>query len=172
MNYEKSSTDGVNPELPPDMATASCLRRVQDLAWAAGFVDGEGCITVVTQTYRPGRDGKQRRPTMRFKFTINQNCRSTLDRLQRILGETSYLNESTFTDGMNRRGWTLQYDGHHALRAVQKLEPYLHRKKQYVRVAEQLFDEGKLGQRPGRNGWDTKTLKAREKLAKRLRRLH
>jgi hypothetical protein len=150
---------------------ASLLGRLTDLAWAAGFVDGEGCITVVNQTYRP-KNGKQRPPTTRFKFVINQNCRSTLDRLQKILNETGYLNEVPFTEGLNRRSYTLHYDGKHALRAIKKLEPYLYRKRQYVHVAEKLFEEGKLGQRPGRSGWDKETLKAREKWMTRIRRLH
>lgn len=147
-------------------------KRTVDLAWAAGFVDGEGCITTVMQTYKPDDAGHQRLPTMRFKFMISQNCRSTLDRLKEILGETGYVNEIPLNDGMNRRAWMLQYDGRHALKAVKKLEPFLHRKKQYIQVAEKLFEEGKLGQRPGRNGWDAKTLAAREKWAKRLRKLH
>lgn len=171
----KVKTTGSNQKINAVAVPAisvSFVRRLADLAWAAGFVDGEGCITVVNQTYKPDADGKQRPPTPRFKFMITQNCRSTLERLKKILGETGYLNETTFTDGMNRRGWVLHYDGMHALKAVKKLEPFLHRKKQYVQVAEKLFDEGKLGQRPGRNGWDAKTLRAREKWAKRLRRLH
>lgn len=147
------------------------FKRAVELAWAGGFVDGEGCITVAIQNYKPV-NGKPRPPTPRFKLMINQNCRSTLDRLHRIVGETGYINEVTLTPGLNRRAWTLQYDGMHALKAVKKLEPYLHRKRQYVQVAEKLFVEGKLGQRPGRNGWDEDTLKARAKWIKRIKRLH
>ncbi len=148
-----------------------CFSRDLDLAWAGGFIDGEGCITVANQTYLP-KNGKQRPPTPRFKLIVGQNCWSTLHRLQLILNERGYLNEVPMTVEQNRRVYQLQYDGKHAYKAVKKLEPFLHRKRQYVSIADKLFEEGLLGQRPGRKGWDVKTLKAREKWIRRLRKLH
>jgi hypothetical protein len=142
-----------------------------ELAWAGGFCDGEACITAVWQRYKE-KDGKQRPPTTRLKLAISQNCWSTLNRLQRILGETSYINEVPYNIGQNRRVYLLQYDGMHALKAIRKLAPYLYRKKKYVDVAERLVAEGKLGQRPGRNGWPPEVIEAREKWVAKLRRLH
>jgi len=171
MNMKSAVSQSADTSMFAHEVSKIILLGLRDLAWAAGFVDGEGCISTVMQTYQPDEDGKQRPPTMRFKLTVSQNCASTLKHLQKILGEKSYLNEVTFTQDMNRRAWVLHYDGKHALKAIKKLEPFLHRKKQFVHVAEKLFEEGKLGQRPGRKGWDAETLRARNKWATRLRRL-
>ena len=55
--------------------------RVQDLAWAAGFFDGEGCFSVGT--------GNLKRSGTRSHFvclTINQVDREVLDKFHSIMG--------------------------------------------------------------------------------------
>ena len=148
------------------------LKQLLDLAWAAGLVDGEGCITVVKQVYQPDENGSRRPPTFRFKLVIVQNCWSTLDHLQKIINEKGYLNQVPVSVHHNKRLYQLQYDGFHAYEAVKKLEPFLHRKRHHMHVVHQLFNEGKLGQKPGRKGWDEDTLTTREKLVRRLKKLN
>jgi hypothetical protein len=148
------------------------MGQAVDRAWAAGFVDGEGCITVVKQAYQANKDGSQRSPTLRFKLMVVQNCWSTLKRLQTILDEKSYLNQVPVSVHHNKRLYQLQYDGFHAYEAAKKLEPFLHRKRHHMSVVHELFSDGKLGKKPGRKGWDAETLLIREKLVRRLKKMN
>ena len=145
--------------------------KQKELCWAAGLVDGEGCITAVKQTYK-SKNGKQRKPTYRLKLMVNQNCYSTMEKLQSILDEKSYLTEMPMREFMNAKVYQLQFDGINALNAINKLEPFLHRKKQHVIISNKLWEEGQMGVHPGRNGFDPEVLKTREKLVNRLKKLH
>lgn len=147
------------------------MRSKLDLAWAGGMVDGEGTITVVRQTYQPGKNGRRRNPTCRLKLVVVQNDWSTLDRLKKILGGVSYLNEVPLKPTHNSRIFQLQFDGAHALAAIEKLEPYLYRKKQHAHCAKSFWREGQMGTRPGRKGVAPAILAVREKWIARLRRL-
>lgn len=143
-----------------------------DLAWAAGLVDGEGSITVVRQTYQPDKNGNKRNPTLRLKLVIVQNDWSTLDRLQRIIGGQSHLNDVPWNDSQNRRCYQLQFDGIHALNAINRLAPFLYRKKQHSWAVNQFWKEGEMGTRPGRRGLNPTIILIREKWVARLRKLN
>jgi LAGLIDADG DNA endonuclease family protein len=145
--------------------------KQKELAWAGGFIDGEGCITAVYQTYKPV-DGKKRNGTTRLKLMVNQNCWSTINRLQKILNENSSLTEMKMQLGMNAKAFMLQYDGRHALNAINKLMPYLHRKHQHAVVANALWTEGQLGQKRGGRKLDPELVKIRKYYVNRLRKLH
>lgn len=55
-----------------------------DLAWAAGFIDGEGCISIARQNSKTCRSGH--RYTM--KLVVSQKRRPALDKLQAMFGGT------------------------------------------------------------------------------------
>lgn len=145
--------------------------KQNDMAWASGFVDGEGCITAVYQKYKPV-NGKARNGTTRLKLMVNQNCWSTINRLQKIINENSSLTEMKMQLGMNKKAYMLQYDGRHALAAINKLKPFLHRKHQHAVVANALWTEGELGVKRGGRKLDPKLVKIRKYYVKRLRKLH
>lgn len=152
--------------------SAHSEKRKIDLAWAAGMVDGEGSITVVRQAYQPDKNGNKRNPTLRLKLVIVQNDWATLDRLQRIIGGQSHLNDLPWNESQNRRCYQLQFDGVHALKAINKLAPYLYRKKQHMWAANQFWKEGQMGARPGRRGLSPAIISIREKWVSRLRKLN
>lgn len=62
------------------MEEASAKNR-EELAWAAGFIDGEGCFGFYTYTQRS-------KPTLygMLKLDVSQANREPLDRLQKALG--------------------------------------------------------------------------------------
>ena len=55
-----------------------CLNPIV-LAWAAGFVDGEGCIRIAKRK-NPSN------PVYSLEITISQNCIETLEHFKEVLG--------------------------------------------------------------------------------------
>lgn len=137
-----------------------------DLAWAAGFVDGEGCITIARQRFK-GRNNISHR----LKFSIAQNNFKVLKKVELILNESCFISEIRRTGAMNRDAYVLVYDSGHALRALEKLEPYLQRKQHEARAVREMWIDGKMGKRPGPKGWPEEIYKIREKWARKISRL-
>lgn len=142
------------------------MNQMMELAWAAGFVDGDGCIGTPRQTYK-GRDNICHRLTLR----ISQNNREVLEETKRIIGESSFIAKEKRDSKTNRQAYALVYDSAHALRAIKKLKPFLRRKQFEAEVAEKMWVEGKMGQRPGSKGWPPEIYEIREKWAQKLSRL-
>lgn len=136
------------------------------LAWAAGFVDGEGCICIARQTFKD-------RPNIshRLKLTITQNNYEVLKELKEIIDEPCFISTLIRTESMNRNGYALVYDSKHALSAIRKLKPFLRRKQFEADAAEKMWEEGKMGKRPGMKGWPPEIYERREKWAKKIARL-
>ncbi|MTI62272.1 MAG: endonuclease [Methylophaga sp.] len=137
-----------------------------EMAWAAGFVDGEGCICIARQTYKD-------RPNVshRLKLTVTQNNYEVLSELQGIIGEPSFISMLTRTEKMNRNSYALVYDSKHALSAIRKLKPFLRRKQFEADAAEKMWEEGMMGKRPGMKGWPPEVYQTREKWARKITRL-
>jgi len=136
------------------------------LAWAAGFVDGEGCICIARQTYK-GRPNVSHR----LKLTVTQNNYEVLSELQGIIDEPSFISMLTRTEKMNRNSYALVYDSKHALSAIRKLKPFLRRKQFEANAAEKMWEEGMMGKRPGMKGWPPGVYQTREKWARKISRL-
>ncbi len=138
-----------------------------DLAWAAGFTDGEGCISAVWQKYQPPR-----RPSLRVRFSIAQNDRQVLEHLQRIISApTGAIYAVQRTLEQNRQGYVLAYDGPGALFAIERLRPFLVRKRLEADACMELKIAGRLGVRPGPKGFPPSVVKAREFWFKKLQAL-
>jgi len=142
------------------------VNALLSLAWAAGFVDGDGCIGIAKQKFK-GRDAV----CHRLKFTVVQNNREVLEEVQTILGESSFIAKLKRDSSSNRQSYALVYDSTHALRAIQKLLPFLRRKQYEAEIVERMWEEGKMGQRPGPKGWPSEVYETREKWAQKISRL-
>lgn len=137
-----------------------------DLAWSAGFVDGEGCLSIARQ-----KQSSNNNICYRLKFSVVQNNLEVLEEVQTILDESSAIYKLKRTDSANRQSYTLTYDGRHALNAIKKLRPYLRRKRYEADAVFKMYEETKIGQRPGPKGWPPEIYEAREKWTKKLSRL-
>lgn len=142
------------------------MSQLLKLAWAAGFVDGDGCIGTAKQTFK-GRN----KVCHRLKFSIVQNNREVLEDVKEILGESCFIARLKRDSKSNRQGYQLVYDSKHALNAIKKLKPFLRRKQYEAEIAETMWIEGKMGQRPGPKGWPPEIYDIREKWAQKLSRL-
>lgn len=91
------------------------MTRETDLAWAAGFIDGDGCFSVIQQCY--------------FRVTVTQVDKRPLLRLAKIFGVGQV--KGPYARSINRPvksntsryNWTVT--GLQALRIYKLVEPYL-----------------------------------------------
>lgn len=149
----------------PHLSNAS-IQQIIDLAWAAGFIDGEGWIGIARQT-RKGYDTI----THRLKVAITQNNLEVLEHLKNVIGESGAITKGIRTEKMNRQSYALVFDSQHALNAIRKVRPFLKRKSYEADAVFAMWEEGLMGKRPGAKGWPPEIYKIREKWAQKISRL-
>lgn len=138
-----------------------------NLAWAAGFFDGDGCTSITKQQVE-GRKNK----TYRLRLTLVQNCPDTLKHFERVLDEHAFITTPGPKMEYNKQIYSLIYSGRHAVAVLQKLHPHLVRKKMGASAAMRFWQEGRMGTLPGPKGFDADVWKAREYWFKKLKMLH
>lgn len=136
------------------------------LAWAAGLMDGDGCVFISKQMQRGRKNA-----TYRLCVSVVQNCFDTISRFRDVLGLQACLVPVRRTNQHNRRVYSLQYDGVHALRVLQLLKSDLYRKSTEAGVAIEAWQECAMGILPGCAGLPDSVWRAREYYYKKLRRL-
>lgn len=136
------------------------------LAWAAGLMDGDGCVFISKQ-----RQKGRKNATYRLCVSVVQNCHDTISRFREILGLQACLVPVRRTTQQNRRVYSLQYDGIHALRVLQLLQADLYRKSTEADVAIEAWEKCAMGVLPGCGGLPASVWHAREYYYKKMRRL-
>jgi hypothetical protein len=140
----------------------------KSVEWAAGFLDGEGCIHIVKQTY-PASTG--RKLIYRLRVCITQNNREVLEHFLDCLGVHGKIYRVRRTLGQNRQTYQLVYDGRFAIAMIGLVGPHLVRKLPEASVAWRYWVEGGGGRRFGRYGVPPDILDFRERCFRKLRRL-
>jgi len=136
------------------------------LAWAAGFVDGEGCIHIAKASHPSGR-----RSSYRLRLTLVQNCLETLWTFQSALGVHGGLHRILRRLEHNKQCYSLSYDGKQAREVIQAVLPYLVRKRAEALAALAFYEEGRVDWHPGRNGCPEELWRIRERFYRKLRSL-
>ncbi|MDO9436007.1 hypothetical protein [Hydrogenophaga sp.] len=116
------------------------------LQWAAGMLDGDGCIAIVKQPFA------NRRSIFRLIVSISQNCLQTLQHFQRCVNVPSMIYAVRRQIGHNKQVYTLNFTGPNAMRLVKLLHDYLVRKRQEATVALSFCENGQISRRFGRHG--------------------
>ena len=116
------------------------------LEWAAGMLDGDGCISIVKQPFA------NRRSIFRLIVSISQNCLQTLQHFQRCVNVPSVIYAVRRQIGHNKQVYTLNFTGPNAMRLVELLHGYLVRKRQEATVALSFCENGQIIRRFGRHG--------------------
>ncbi|MDX1749064.1 MAG: LAGLIDADG family homing endonuclease [Methylophaga sp.] len=142
------------------------IKKIIDLSWAGGFIDGEGWIGIARQT-RKDYDTISHR----LKVAITQNNLEVLEHFKNIIGESGAINKGVRTEKMNRQTYSLVFDSRHALNVLHKIRPYLKRKGHEADAVFAMWEEGLMGKRPGAKGWPPEIYKIREKWAQKISRL-
>ncbi|MBX3608657.1 MAG: hypothetical protein KF871_02075 [Hydrogenophaga sp.] len=113
------------------------------LAWAAGMLDGDGCISIVKQRY------PNRAATYRLVVQITQNCLKTLEHFRECVGEVGPIHEVTRRISHNKQVYALMYSGPKATLVLQRLAAHLVRKRAEAEVALSFIEKGQVGRRFG-----------------------
>lgn len=116
------------------------------LDWAAGMLDGDGCIAIIKQTF-PNRN-----PIYRLVVQVCQNCLQTLQHFRECVGVYSPINEVKRRVEHNRQVYTLNYSGPKALLVIERLRGRLVRKSAEAEVALSFIEKGQVGRRFGPRG--------------------
>ena len=144
--------------------TASTL--IASLCWAAGFVDGEGCIHLARVQRTCGN-----RINYRLRLTVTQNCPVTLEHLRGLLGATGYLTKLRRKLQHNKQIYNLTYDGRNAHHVIAMLAPHLVRKRLEAQIALDFYAHGQPGLHPGPKGTPKELWDFRRRCYDKLRKL-
>lgn len=136
------------------------------IEWAAGFLDGEGCIHIARQTYR-GKRGA----TFVLRVYIVQNNREVLEHFRDGVGIDARIYKVKRLTAHNKQVYTLNFQGKKALSLIAMLAPHLVRKREEAQVAMTYWVEGRVGFRPGPKGLPSELVATRERLYLKLRTL-
>jgi hypothetical protein len=142
------------------------LAKTVAIAWAAGFVDGEGCIHLARVQRNCGN-----RVNYRLRLSVTQNCLVTLEHLRGVLGGTSYLTRLRRKLQHNKQLYTLIFDGRNAHDAIATLSPHLVRKAHEAQIALDFYAHGQPELHPGPNGTPQAIWDFRRRCYDKLRRL-
>lgn len=146
------------------------IRRLgthQALAYAAGFFDGEGCVSIVRQLKKQAIRGY----IYRLVVCISQNHLRSLADFQNLVGLEGRIYQNKRQGTSNRDGYALIYDGASAARLLQELEPYLLRKHDEALVALKFQDETLIHRHFGPKGCPASVWAKRDALYNKLRKL-
>lgn len=143
---------------------------IAKLAWAAGFIDGEGCIHIMKQKYISGRDRGIKYSHI-LRVHIAQNNLEVLEHLREVLGLHANIHKLKRTIGTNRQGYTLNYSSSHAYGVVKLIKPHLIRKLPEAEAVIAFWKEGKLDMRTGRKSLPQNIWETRERWYRKLKRM-
>ena len=152
------STAAAQSVSPEELLVAN--QRVAQLAWAAGFCDGEGCISI-TKQHCKGR----KNPSYRLRLSMVQNNRETLMHFKQTAaacGAASHLFTVLRLTAHNRQIYSLVFEGPHAATCLDALLPYLVRKRPEALVALSYMRSASPGVLPGPQGHSASVWKLRE----------
>ena len=116
-----------------------CFKETE-LAWAAGFFDGEGCIHVAV--VRKLRGVLRKTPGFYWSLKLSQLDKRPLVRFQQAVGVEGRLTQSKTPKG--KANWRLSYNGKEPVHSILKqLWPYLGepKKEQYRRERKRFVDK-------------------------------
>lgn len=139
-----ASLDDLRAEL--DLFGAAGDAPVPSLEWAAGMLDGDGCIAIVKQPFQ------QRKPIYRLVVSICQNCLQTLEHFRRCVGVDGAIYPVKRKLEHNKQVYNLNYSGPKALLVIRRLRAYLVRKRPEALVAISFCLNGQISRRFGPHG--------------------
>lgn len=128
------------PSNRPKSTTEAFAPGAVLLAWAAGFIDGEGCIHIAKQRYH----GK-RADTYRLGVHVTQNDRGVLESLCEAVGIWAPIYEVKRASNHRKQCYTLNFSGKSALRLLTLLKSYLRRKRREAEAALDFWTAGRMG---------------------------
>lgn len=136
------------------------------IEWAAGFMDGEGCIHV-TRARNAGKAG----PSWRLGVSITQNHRPTLEHFHAGMGVPGHIYPTKQRPYHSKQPYALNYTGAAAMTVIALLLPHLVRKHAQAMAALEFWVCGCGGLRTGSKGLPPELRATRERLYRKVKSL-
>lgn len=140
-----------------------------DLAWAAGFFDGEGCVHIARHTYGMN---STRRPTYRLRVTVAQTRLAPLHEFEWIVGFTGSIASPNPTKKQTRICYALNFDGVTAYTVLERLSEFLRRKQPQALLAKEFREQCEIHRHPGPGGQTERIWGLRRWYYERMRMLN
>jgi hypothetical protein len=96
---------------------------ISDICWAAGIVDGEGCITIHKRNPQAEKRAT-RSPSYRLDIRVQMVHKPAIERLQKIFGAGAIYRQSP-TKNSKRVSWKWAVYGKECGRILVHIRPYL-----------------------------------------------
>jgi hypothetical protein len=144
-------------------------RNEADLGWAAGILDGEGCIGIAKQSF--GKSSK-RRAVYRLRVQVAQTHLTLLEEFQWVVNICGVIAEPEVTKKQRRRCYSLIYDGLRAFAVLEILVGHLRRKRPHALEARAFRRECDIHVHPGPNGHSEAVWERRRWYYNRMRALN
>lgn len=144
--------------------TMMALRRSLDLAYLAGFLDGEGFIGLHARA-----DPKRRTPGHSVIVTITNTKKASLDLFVAYFGGQTRLKLRLRQNPKHRPVWTLTLQGHRAVDAIRQLRPYIRLKSEQADLA---LAYARTLRNVGRRGHGVELVAHRLRLVGKVRQLN
>ncbi len=133
------------------------------LAWAAGFFDGEGCVAVCKQAH-----SQSKRPQYQLQISICQKDNTPLVHFVVLFGGTLYSYKSK---GVEYWRWCMS--NNHAVRCLELIAPFLILKGERARIGIEFQKNLVVWNRDyGRIGYPEHVNAAREEFYQRMKLLN
>ena len=132
------------------------------LAWAAGLIDGEGCISIAKA------DRKLKSPHYKMQVQVAMCHKPTIERLYEMFGGSVSMRHGK---GHNRNSWTWTIFNNQAAVLLKSLLPYMVTKQDEAKVAVEFQEHVVATPSRGWQGLLPETLAARESMYQACKRL-
>lgn len=140
--------------------------QMANLAWAAGFLDGEACVHIAKH-----RHASRRTDTYRLAVSIAQNFLAVLEHFRKVVGIDAPIYKTKRASNHSRQCYTLNFSGRQALELLQAVAPYLQRKREEAQNGFDFWVHGQMGVTGNGKRLDPDVLAIREHYYQRMKKL-
>ena len=104
----------------------------EELAWAAGFIDGEGCIHIA-RWFPNGQHNILMSARHELRLTVGQTSREPLEKLVSLFG--GHIISESIHSKMRRQAWKWQCSATTAIEGLEAMLPWLTVKSKQAKLA-------------------------------------
>lgn len=117
-----------------------------NLAWAAGIIDGEGCIGIVRDDRKAlnEKNGWNLSPIYKLRISVGMSHLETIEKLYEIFGDGRINGQKCYKRPGHKQVyyWTVNADA--AWKVIEKVKPYLVTKRVQAELAELFYNRRRL----------------------------
>ena len=144
------------------------MKRELELAWCAGLIDGEGCISITRRNVNTG--GCNKTLSHAQCVQVNMVHLDTLRRIQSLLGCGNICRHSS-CKLTKRQAWSWSATGQKAIASLALVRPYLYAKADEADLVMSFYDLGRAWGGRFSRSVPPELIAAREDLCERVRAL-